>query len=57
MFQVKRNLQAIFDQEGWTLDTSVTLKSNLDVFPYEEVFSAVSKLSILPHNYIIHMYI
>ena len=40
--QVTENLQVIFDQEGWTLDTTMTLKSNLDVFPYEEVFKAVS---------------
>ena len=40
--QFTENLQVIFDQEGWTLDTTMTLKSNLYVFSYEEVFKAVS---------------
>ena len=40
--QFTENLQVMFDQEGWTLDTTVTLKSNLDILPYEKVFKAVS---------------
>ena len=41
LFKVTDQLQVIFDTEGWYLNT-VNLKSGLEEFPYEEVFSAVS---------------
>ena len=40
-FKATDQLKVIFDEEGWYLDT-VTLKSGLEEFPYEEVFGAVS---------------
>ena len=42
LFKITDELQMIFDMEGWSLDSSVTLKSGLEEFPYEEVFSVVS---------------
>ena len=48
-FKATDQLKVIFDEEGWYLDT-VTLKSGLEEFPYEEVFSAVS-------NYLRRLYI
>ena len=48
-FKATDQLKVIFDKEGWYLDT-VTLKTGLDVFPFEEVFSAVS-------NYLRTLYI
>ena len=48
-FKATDRLKVIFDKEGWYLDT-VTLKTGLDVFPFEEVFSAVS-------NYLRTLYI
>ena len=41
-FKITDELQMLFDTEGWYLDSSVTLKSGLEEFPYEEVFSVVS---------------
>ena len=41
-FQVTDQMEVIFDEEGFYLDSSVTLESGLEEFPYEEVFNAVS---------------
>ena len=53
-------LEVIFDEEGFYLDSSVTLKSDLEEFPYEEVFSAVSiklkRLYILLAMFLISSY-
>ena len=59
-FQVTDQMEVIFDEEGFYLDSSVTLKSDLVEFPYEEVFNAVSiklrRLYILLAVFLISIY-
>ena len=50
-------IEMIFDIEGFYLDSSVTLKSDLEEFPYEEVFSVVSIILRRSSLYIHHTYI